>query len=92
MESKPVLPPGARAVTTNYSSGSGSATLDFSIDIVLCDLAKKIAKTCINPRKKVLKKKKVMFKVSQKTICDKEKKSKDRQMAYNKLESFVPRR
>jgi hypothetical protein len=38
-----------------------------------------MAKTRINQRKKVLKTKKVFFQVSNKTMCDKEKKSKDRQ-------------
>jgi hypothetical protein len=65
------VPPRAGTVNTNYSSGSGSVTLDFSIEIVLGVLATKMAKTRIIPRKKVLKTKKVIFKVSHKTICKK---------------------
>jgi hypothetical protein len=55
------LPPGARAVITNYGSGSGSL-LFFIKDLKNFD-RKKVKVASIHVRKEVLKLKKVIFKV-----------------------------
>jgi hypothetical protein len=58
----------------NYGPGYGSLPFYRRLE----DILKKKRIGCINPRKKVLNSKKVIFKVPFKTACDKKKKSKGR--------------
>jgi hypothetical protein len=76
------LPPGA--VITNY--GSDSRLLLFYQR--LGEILRKKGHGCNNSRKKVIKSKKVIFKVSNKTICDK-KKSKGRKNVHVGAEAGV---
>ncbi len=63
------LSPGAGAVITNYVSCSRYLII---LSKTLRNFIEK-SHVCINPRKKALKSKKVIFQASNKTICDKKK-------------------